>query len=96
MGIRAILGNSEPPLNRARGGFQMGEKFAPFTYYHLDGQRPLCGTVHNVASAEMLYCSSTSGEHFEKRAREIARYSDVVEAIAEGANPSGVQPPYEP
>jgi len=75
---------------------QMGEKFAPFTYYHLDGQRPLCGTVHNVASAEMLYCSSTSGEHFEKRAREIARYSDVVEAIAEGANPSGVQPRYEP
>jgi hypothetical protein len=75
---------------------QTGGKFAPFTYYHLDGQRPLCGTVHNVASAEMLYCSSTSGEHFEKRARELARYRDVVEGIAAGANPAAPQPPYEP
>ncbi len=75
---------------------QTGEKFAPFTYYHLDGQRPLCGTVHNVASAEMLYCSSTSGEHFEKRARELAQHADVIEGIAAGANPAAAaQPAYE-
>ena len=75
---------------------QTGEKFAPFTYYHMDGQRPLCGTVHNVASAEMLYCSSTSGEFFEKRARELARHSDVVEGIAVGAHTAVAQPSYEP
>ena len=71
---------------------QIGEKFAPFTYYHLDGQRPLCGTVHNVASAEMLYCSSTSGEHFEKRAKALSQYTDVLEGIAAGAHTAAVQP----
>jgi hypothetical protein len=55
----------------------------------------LCGTVHNVASAEMLYCSSTSGEHFERRARELALHTDVVAGIATGAHAAG-QPPYEP
>jgi hypothetical protein len=40
-----------------------------------------CGTVHNVASPEMLYCSSSSGEHFERRARELRQSSSVVEGI---------------
>jgi hypothetical protein len=44
----------------------------------------------------MLYCSSTSGEHFEKRARELAQHADVIEGIAAGANPAAaVQPAYE-
>jgi hypothetical protein len=73
---------------------QTGEKFAAFTYYHIDGQRPICGTVHNVASAEMLYCSSTSGEHFEKRARELRQFSDVLEGIAAGAQPAALEAPY--
>ena len=60
---------------------QSGRKFAPFTYYHLDVQRPICGTVHNVASPEMLYCSSTSGEHFEQRARELKQHGDIIEGI---------------
>ena len=65
---------------------QTGEKFAAFTYYHIDGQRTICGTAHNVASAEMLYCSSTSGERFEKRARELRQFTDIVEGIAHGAD----------
>jgi len=65
---------------------QTGEKFAAFTYYHTDGQRAICGTAHNVASAEMLYCSSTSGEHFEKRARELKQFRDIIEGIAQGAH----------
>jgi hypothetical protein len=40
-----------------------------------------CGTVHNVASPEMLYCSSSSGEHFDRRARELRQSSSVVEGI---------------
>jgi hypothetical protein len=34
----------------------------------------------------MLYCSSTSGEHFEKRARELKGHTDILEGIAAHAN----------
>jgi len=44
--------------------------------------------VHNVASPEMLYCSSTSGEHFEKRAKELKRFDDVIEGIVANTTPS--------
>ena len=37
--------------------------------------------VHNVASPEMLYCSSSSGEHFDRRARELRQSPSVVEGI---------------
>ena len=37
---------------------QTGQKYSPFTYLHTDSTRNICGTVHNVASPEMLYCSS--------------------------------------
>lgn len=67
---------------------QTGQKFAAFTYYHVDALRPVCGTVHNVASPEMLYCSSTSGEHFEKRAKELKRFDDVIEGIVANTTPS--------
>lgn len=65
---------------------QSGQKYSPFTYLHTDSARNLCGTVHNIASAEMLYCSSSSGAHFEKRARELRQSSDVVSGIIENAN----------
>ena len=60
---------------------QPGEKYSPFTYLHTDSARNLCGTVHNVASPEMLYCSSSSGEHFDRRARELRQSPSVVEGI---------------
>jgi type IV secretion system protein TrbE len=66
-------------------GQQPAEKFAAFTYFHTDAVRPVCGTVHNVASSEMLYCSSTTGAHFERRAKEIKTYADPVEAIVKSA-----------
>ena len=65
---------------------QTGQKFSAFTYYHVDALRPICGTAHNIASAEMLYCSSTSGEHFEKRARQLKQYGDIIEGIVMHAN----------
>jgi hypothetical protein len=65
---------------------QPGEKYSPFTYLHTDSTRNLCGTVHNVASPEMLYCSSSSGEHFDRRARELRQSSSVVEGIIHHAN----------
>lgn len=60
---------------------QAGEKFAALTYLHTDAGRPVCGTMHNVASPEMLYCSSTTGAHFEKRAEEMQQFDDPVAGI---------------
>jgi len=64
---------------------QVGQKFSAFTYLQLDSLRPICGTVQNVASSEMLYCSSSSGEHFEKRARQLRGSPNVIEGIIEHA-----------
>jgi type IV secretory pathway VirB4 component len=66
---------------------QAGQKFSAFTYLHLDANRPICGTVHNVSSPEMLYCSSSSGEHFEKRARQLRGSSNVIEGIIQHSTP---------
>src|SRR5256884_3726977 len=65
---------------------QTGQKYSPFTYLHTDATRNLCGTVHNVASPEMLYCSSSSAEHFDKRARELRQSPNIVEGIILYAN----------
>jgi type IV secretory pathway VirB4 component len=65
---------------------QVGQKYAALTYLHIDSNRPLCGTVHNVASPEMLYCSSSSGEHFERRAKQLRGSTDIVEGIIRHAN----------
>jgi hypothetical protein len=67
---------------------QSGQKYSPFTYFHTDSGRNLCGTVHNISSREMLYCSSSSGEHFDKRARELRQSSNIVEGIIAHANAS--------
>ncbi|MBX3742572.1 MAG: TraC family protein [Akkermansiaceae bacterium] len=61
---------------------QPGQKFSAFTYFHLDTPRPVCGTVHNIASPEMLYCSSSSGDHFERRAQELKGHGNIIEGIA--------------
>ena len=87
-------------LNYPLPDHQSGQKHSPFTYFHTDSVRNLCGTVHNVASAEMLYCSSSSGEHFDKRARELRQSPNVVEGIiahagAEGAEVSGPADPID-
>lgn len=65
---------------------QAGQKYAAFTYLHVDSNRPICGTVHNITSNEMLYCSSSSGEHFERRAKELRGATDIVEGILSHSN----------
>jgi hypothetical protein len=71
---------------------QTGQKYSPFTYLHTDSNRNLCGTVHNVASPEMLYCSSSSGELFDRRARELRENASVVEGIIQHARPQSINP----
>jgi hypothetical protein len=68
-------------MNYALPDHQPGQKYAPFTYFHTDSVRNICGTAHNIASPEMLYCSSSSGEHFDKRARELRASQNIVEGI---------------
>ena len=76
-------------MNYALPDHQTGQKYAPFTYFHTDSVRNLCGTVHNIASPEMLYCSSSSGEHFDKRARELRQCPNIVEGIITHAARNG-------
>jgi hypothetical protein len=68
-------------MNYALPDHQTGERYAPFTYFHLDSVRNLAGTVHNVASPEMLYCSGSSGALFDKRAKALKASTNVVEGI---------------
>jgi hypothetical protein len=56
-------------------------KYASLTYYHLDAKQPLCGTIQNRVSKEMLYCSSSTGEDFDKRASELKSYNNILEGI---------------
>ena len=55
--------------------------YSSMSYYHLDQYMPLVGTCRNYCSPEMLYCSSSSGEGFDKRMREIKSEDDPVSAI---------------
>lgn len=57
------------------------DKFSSMIYYHLDSARPICGTIRNYCSKEMLYVSSSTGENFDKRARELALCKDVIQGI---------------
>ena len=72
---------------------QVGQKYAAFTYLQIDSLRPICGTVHNIASPEMLYCSSSSGQHFEKRAKELRGSTNIIEGIIRHSNPTPVAEP---
>ncbi|MBL9139394.1 MAG: hypothetical protein JNK85_26230 [Verrucomicrobiales bacterium] len=73
-------------MNYALPDHQTGDvKYAPFTYFHTDSPRNLCGTVHNIASPEMLYCSASGGEHFDRRARELREAPSVLEGIIQHA-----------
>ena len=55
--------------------------YSSMCYYHLDQYMPLVGTCRNYCSPEMLYCSSSSGEDFDQRMREIKSEDDPVSAI---------------
>jgi len=68
-------------MNYALPDHQAGAKYSAFTYLHVDSNRPICGTAFNYSSPEMLYCSSSSGEHFEKRAKQLKGAKNVTEGI---------------
>ena len=58
------------------------EHGAPFLHWVAgEGQHNEIHTAFNVASPEMLYVSSNSGEHFDQREKDLAKYPSVLEAI---------------
>jgi hypothetical protein len=64
----------------------MGKKYSAFTYYHTDIEHPICGTAHNIASKEMLYCSASSGSNFDTRGKAMRKYDTVLEGIIKETN----------
>jgi type IV secretion system protein TrbE len=62
-------------------------KYAALTYYHLGVEEPLCGTIHNRVSPEMLFCSSSTGEDFDERSRRLRKHADVVRGILAETSP---------
>jgi|GEM_PF-131989 len=59
----------------------VGKKYASFTYWHLDAREPRCGTMYNICTPELLYCSDSTGSNFDKRAKALRNYNDAVEGI---------------
>jgi hypothetical protein len=57
---------------------QQISKYAALTYYHLDVQQPLCGTIHNLVSPEMLFCASSTGEDFDERSRKLRKLPPLL------------------
>ena len=64
-------------------------KYVALTYYHLNVEQPLCGTIHNRVSKEMLFCSSSTGEDFDERSRKLRKHEDIVRGILAETSTSG-------
>lgn len=63
----------------------VGPKYSQFTYFHTDERRPMIVTMRNVASRELLYCSASSGAHFDRREQDLKNHADVVDGIIANA-----------
>jgi hypothetical protein len=57
------------------------EHGAPFLCWKNNGARPEIVTGFHVASAEMIFVSSSTGGHFEKRQEAMSHYDDVLTGI---------------
>jgi len=68
-------------MNYTLPDHQAGAKYSAFTYLHIDSKPSDLRDAYNFTSPEMLYCSSSSGEHFEQRAKELRGAKNVTEGI---------------
>jgi hypothetical protein len=64
-------------------------RWSGITYHHLDAQQPLCGTMVNRTSAAVTYTSSSTGRDFERRARALRGYPNVIEGIMQESQRNG-------
>ena len=58
-----------------------GEKYSSCTYMTHGEGGVSCGTIRVRPSAEMLYMAASDGEHFDRRAKDLAKYPNVVDGI---------------
>lgn len=57
------------------------ERGAPFLIWKSGGSFPEIVIGYHIASREMLYVSSSSGEDFEKRKEALSKYDDMLDGI---------------
>jgi hypothetical protein len=58
-----------------------GNRYSSLTYVSEDANGQICGTLRHYCSPEMLYCSSSNGELFDRRAKALKAHDDVCEGI---------------
>ncbi|HET7238903.1 MAG TPA: hypothetical protein VFI76_07740, partial [Terrimicrobiaceae bacterium] len=56
-------------------------RWSAVTYHHLDAQQPLCGSLVNRTSSAVNFASSSTGRDFDRRARVLRGYPNVIEGI---------------
>jgi hypothetical protein len=57
------------------------DKHSSVCYYVPSAHPPLCGNVKNYVSPEMVYVSSSNGEIYDKRMKQLAKHSNPIEGI---------------
>lgn len=77
---RAVMRFPDP------GKMKNTKPYSGVVYYHEQGDRPLICVARNYANREMIYCSSSTGSIFEKRAKELKGHNSVIEGIFENAS----------
>jgi type IV secretion system protein TrbE len=56
-------------------------RWSAVTYHHLDAQQPVCGSLVNRTSPAVNFASSSTGRDFDRRARVLRGYPNVIEGI---------------
>lgn len=60
--------------------------YSSFCYYSPVSEPPIVGTIHNHAAKEMLYASSSTGNDFEKRSKQLKKEKSIFEGVKKYAN----------
>lgn len=72
------------------------DRYSSVTYFCDDASNPVNGTLRNYACREMLLCSSSDGDVFDKRSRELKRYPSTFDGIMDLATQTSDQPKTSP
>jgi hypothetical protein len=72
------------------------DRYSSVTYFCDDASNPVNGTLRNYACREMLLCSSSDGDVFDQRSRELKRYPSTFEGIMDLATQPSDRPKTTP
>jgi hypothetical protein len=71
----AITGFTAPEYQAGK------EAFSEMAVFSSEGEGNACGVVRNMATAEMLYVSESSGALYDSRTKALEAYQDPVEGV---------------